>query len=89
MDPRGKLIATADNMGRVILFDIKMNCAIRMWKGVRDARLAWTEISYEEQIIRTTNIDGKLKRPCSVSLVIYAPQVYITYTCNICTTYIQ
>jgi WD40 repeat protein len=44
IDPYGKLIAAADGIGRVLLFDVRFAAtAIRIWKGVRDARVAWTE----------------------------------------------
>ena len=42
IDPSGKLVATADSLGRVMLFDTRLHCMIRMWKGLRDARFAWT-----------------------------------------------
>lgn len=52
------VIVLADNIGRVLLYDTKLNCVIRIWKGMRDARICWTNRS----------IDGKL------CLSIYAPQ---------------
>jgi hypothetical protein len=35
------VVVLADNIGRVLLFDVKVNCIIRIWKGVRDARICW------------------------------------------------
>ena len=43
VDPTSKMIAAADSLGRVVLFDRKTFTAFRVWKGVREARLAWTE----------------------------------------------
>ena len=43
LDPSGRYVAAADNMGRVLLYDVNINCVIRMWKGVRGARMAWAE----------------------------------------------
>ena len=40
----GKLLAAADSLGRVLLFDSRLPAtAIRVWKGVREARFAWTQ----------------------------------------------
>ena len=41
IDPFHTLIATADALGRVELYDINSDCFIRIWKGVRDAYLGW------------------------------------------------
>lgn len=40
-DPQGCLAATADSLGRVLLHDLRSETAIRIWKGLRDARLGW------------------------------------------------
>lgn len=42
IDPSGKYVATADSLGRVTLFDTRLCCIIRVFKGVRDARLSWS-----------------------------------------------
>jgi hypothetical protein len=42
MDPTGQFVAAADALGRVTLFSTSCNCVVRLWKGYRDARLAWT-----------------------------------------------
>ncbi len=61
IDPESRLIASADSLGRVLLFDALTFLSIRIWKGVRDARLAWTQ-----------GIDaGKV----TLALCIYAPQI--------------
>jgi hypothetical protein len=41
IDPFYSLIATADGLGRVELYDIQGDCFIRLWKGLRDAYLGW------------------------------------------------
>lgn len=41
MDPFKSLIACADTLGRVTLFDIRNESMIRIWKGLRDAYLGW------------------------------------------------
>lgn len=44
LSPGGKLIAAADSLGRVLLFDSRLaTTVVRVWKGVREARFAWTE----------------------------------------------
>lgn len=42
IDPSSRLVAAADSLGRVTLFDTQAGCVVRLWKGLRDARLAWT-----------------------------------------------
>lgn len=60
IDPSLQLIATADSLGRVMLYDKRLFAVIRIWKGVREARLAWTE--------------GTQNDKRTLCLVIYAPQ---------------
>jgi hypothetical protein len=43
IDPSKSLVAAADSLGRVTLYDTKLFTIVRLWKGLRDARLAWTE----------------------------------------------
>ena len=59
LDPSGTLVAAADSLGRVLLYDssICMHVVVRIWKGVRDAQLAWSSST------------------SSLSLAILAPQV--------------
>lgn len=38
----GSLIAAADSAGRVLLYDSCIHVVVRLWKGVRDAQLAWS-----------------------------------------------
>lgn len=67
LDPRGKLVAAADAMGRVLLFDTRLaTVAIRVWKGVRDARLAWSEA-------KSSNSSNGITK--ALYLAIYAPQI--------------
>lgn len=73
----GKLIAAADSLGRVLLFDSRLaTTAVRVWKGVREARFAWTED--RPPTARFSGIDSSAKTSASsrrvLSLAIYAPQ---------------
>lgn len=61
LDPSGELVAAADSLGRVTLYDIRLNVIVRLWKGVRDARLAFS----------SRETDSKVH----ISLAIYAPQL--------------
>lgn len=73
--PNETLIGLVDNLGRVLLYDTRTSVVIRMWKGVRDARLSWCENKYSDVFD-----DSGLLRHISVksfSLAIYAPQVGI------------
>ena len=60
IDPDGKFIATADSLGRVQLYDRRHISVVRVWKGLRDAKLAW--------ILAETAMHN------SLSLAIYAPK---------------
>jgi len=44
VDPTGSLMATTDNLGRVILFDLETNQPIRMFKGMRNVSCYFTEL---------------------------------------------
>jgi hypothetical protein len=81
IDPSGKLIATADSLGRVMLYDTRLNAMIRLWKGVRDARLGWSEDSqHVVSSYKNQSSEGQLKwsRPKLV-LAIYAPQIGLLF----------
>ena len=43
LDPANQFVAATDSFGRVILIDVTGNLptVVRMWKGYRDAQLAW------------------------------------------------
>jgi len=43
VDPSGTMAVTTDNLGRVMLFDLETNQAIRMWKGMRNVSCHFTE----------------------------------------------
>jgi hypothetical protein len=60
IDPFHTLIATADSLGRVQLYDINSDCFIRLWKGIRDASLGW-HIDEED----TTALFSPLPNPSS------------------------
>eukprot|EP01035_Chromulina_nebulosa_P020645 gene20645-26767_t len=40
MDPSGRFAALADNLGRVLLYDVISQVIIRIWKGLREAQLS-------------------------------------------------
>lgn len=61
LSPEGDLVAAADSLGRVTLYDVHSNIIVRLWKGVRDARLAWSCCHKEDRQY--------------LSLAIYAPQL--------------
>ena len=61
LSPEGDLVAAADSLGRVTLYDVHSNIIVRLWKGVRDARLAWSSCRKEDRQY--------------LSLAIYAPQL--------------
>lgn len=68
VEPYGSLIAAADTLGRVTLFETSTNSMVRLWKGLRDARLSWTH-SFRELTSEITRENALLH------LVIYAPQL--------------
>jgi hypothetical protein len=77
----GKLIAAADSLGRVLLFDSRLaTTAVRIWKGVREARFAWTED--RQQLPQFSDSDSAsgprsssgVRSKRVLSLAIYAPQ---------------
>jgi hypothetical protein len=68
LSPKGDLVAAADSLGRVTLYDVRVNAIVRMWKGVRDARMAW---SSEGSNNSDENTDSVINE--RLSLAIYAP----------------
>lgn len=48
VDPSGSLVATTDNLGRVILFDLDTNQPIRMFKGMRGVFCNFAEVPYND-----------------------------------------
>ena len=83
-DSTARLIATADSLGRVMLYDTRLNAMIRLWKGFRDARLAWSEThSFDAHYMTqaapppssaTTGTHPAPSRP-RLALLIYAPHI--------------
>jgi len=49
VDPDGKLAATVDTLGRVLLVDLPTKQVVRMWKGVREAACYWMEMPRPQQ----------------------------------------
>jgi hypothetical protein len=39
--PLGHLALAADGLGRVLLLDVRQQCVVRLWKGYRDAQIAF------------------------------------------------
>ena len=81
LDPTGKLLAAADTLGRVLLFDMRyISTVLRIWKGVREARFAW---SMDVTPSSGTCADGdesegylnSSRKSFQLSLAIYAPQL--------------
>ncbi|KAI7901960.1 Rab3 GTPase-activating protein regulatory subunit N-terminus-domain-containing protein [Cokeromyces recurvatus] len=66
------LAATADGLGRVILWDIFEGEMIRMWKGVRDAVCGWVEV-FEYELYNLERPDNHQYPPkVLLFLVIYS-----------------
>jgi hypothetical protein len=70
ISPGNNLAAVSDSFGRVILFDVLKGIAIRIFKGYRDAQIAWmcVDDESEEKTATTTN------KRYALYLVIYAPR---------------
>ncbi len=77
VEPYGSLVAAADGLGRVTLYDTRTNCIVRMWKGLRDARLAWTHAADLSDAPTGPDSDGTGSAASSyrLHLVVYAPQL--------------
>ena len=43
--------ALTDSLGRVLLFDVHSQSVVRVWKGMRDARLSWAEGSGDSALL--------------------------------------
>jgi len=44
VDPNGALVATTDNLGRVMLFDLETGQFVRVWKGMRNVKCSFAEL---------------------------------------------
>lgn len=67
LDPRGCLAATADSLGRVLLYDLRTEAVVRIWKGLRDARLGW--------MVEECTDKASGSATMATILAIYAPQL--------------
>lgn len=74
IDPREKLVAAADSLGRVSLYDTRVNSLVRLWKGLRDARLAWCEHADDRPLIDEDK-HTRIPHRVTLCLAIYAPQI--------------
>lgn len=86
-DPCGTgLVAAADSLGRVTLFDSNASyyCIVRLWKGLRDARFAWSTVQHSSSAANTstsssigseTAVGQGPARHGRLCLSIYAPQL--------------
>lgn len=64
-----RYIASADSLGRVTLFDCQVQGIVRIWKGLRDARLAWTNDVQTEDVTGEETVGNNIQ----LCLAIYAP----------------
>ncbi|XP_075245962.1 rab3 GTPase-activating protein non-catalytic subunit-like isoform X2 [Convolutriloba macropyga] len=76
--PIGNLLAIADNLGRVIIVDVDHFQVVRLFKGYRQAALAWyTATHYREHSRRNqqhAQRRSKKDRQVALFLVIHAPK---------------
>ena len=77
LDPTNCYVAVADSMGRVTLFDVLLSCIVRIWKGVRDARVGWAErcASVPEGSVGTNAQASPLQPMPQMTLAVYAPRL--------------
>uniref|UniRef100_UPI0037E92E33 rab3 GTPase-activating protein non-catalytic subunit isoform X2 n=1 Tax=Semicossyphus pulcher TaxID=241346 RepID=UPI0037E92E33 len=73
LSPCNTLAGVTDDFGRVSLLDLARGISIRMWKGYRDAQLAWLQVP-EERGDREFSPSASLPRRHALFLVIYAPR---------------
>jgi len=50
VDPSGKVIATADSLGRVMCVELESKQVVRMWKGFRDAECFWIQMPRDRDL---------------------------------------
>ena len=60
VDPSSSLVATTDNLGRVILIDLETQQLIRMWKGMRNVTCHYTELPCDTHFAATKSRRSKL-----------------------------
>ena len=68
----GPLAASTDGFGRVMLLDLRRGCVLRMWKGYRDAQMAWLQVSEEPMTTGKKHINQHERM--ALFLVLYAPR---------------
>lgn len=73
LSPCNTMAGVTDDFGRVTLLDVARSIAIRMWKGYRDAQLAWVQVC-EAHGDRDMITSPSTPRRCAQFLVIYAPR---------------
>ena len=60
VDPSGYFMATTDNLGRVIIFDLETNQPIRMFKGMRNVSCYFAELSCHDGQGKCTSISSRV-----------------------------
>ena len=80
IDPTdGKLMACADNFGRVQLIDLDTKQPIRMWKGFREATCHWIQIPYtidgEVHTVKYLAIHSRQRNVVEIFRTNYGPRV--------------
>lgn len=86
-DPSSRLVASADALGRVMLFDCTIQAFVRMWKGLRFAELGWTTASPSNNSHKsdshkslTASAEGEFDGPNNaLNIVIHAPLLGLVY----------
>ncbi|XP_055361414.1 rab3 GTPase-activating protein non-catalytic subunit isoform X4 [Betta splendens] len=73
LSPCNTLAGVTDDFGRVTLLDLARGIAIRMWKGYRDAQLAWLQVP-EERSNWQSSVSAFHPSRHALFLVIYAPR---------------
>ncbi|XP_077528951.1 rab3 GTPase activating protein isoform X2 [Haemaphysalis longicornis] len=69
LSPSKQLAAVTDSVGRIVLFNVSHNNALRIWKGYRDAECGWVEV---EDSSPETAVNGVPRR--TQFLIVYAPR---------------
>jgi len=69
-----RLAAAADQLGRGLLLDLKIGQVLRMWKGLREARMGWIEYTLPTNAQSTANIHNRAARRVQLYLAILSPQ---------------
>ncbi len=80
IDPKdGKLMACADNLGRVQLIDLDSKQPIRMWKGFREATCHWIQLPYiidgEVHAVKYLAIHSRQRNVVEIFRTTYGPRV--------------